>query len=326
MPRILNNEISRVLALLSIAVGSVSCAGADRREEKIQDILPTLPMAVFVDIDLPKDETTYGEKEQWQDVIVQVFEDLHVSQKLTFESVGDSDLKVKVTIKPGDVDTNIRADGAFLGVLAWITIPLLPLWLDDVDVHPGLHVNCSLFRRVDGSYVNESGESKIEYDEIATCMLDRYPFLSWSTLSVLLVPPFVHTNGNPEHLESSIGPSVRHKVAVEIAKLVKASGADNAIRVRALKPTAAGWTLSGTARPHIGLLRLSVDYGAEVEEPLDPDRGIDKPFELEIRRDEVGSGDYLRIETLDSSDGSRRPYTLRLPRPPHQLSSTTKAK
>ena len=69
MPQIPNNEIARVLALLSIAVGSVSCSGADRREETIQDILPTLHMAVFVDIDLPKDlkdlETTYGEKEQW---------------------------------------------------------------------------------------------------------------------------------------------------------------------------------------------------------------------------------------------------------------------
>lgn len=314
MPQIPLRDITFALGSLSLVVSAFSCSAPGGREEDLRDMGPVLPMALFVDVVFGnKLNATYGDEEDWKDVIVEVFEDLHVAVRTSAESVGDDpDLTLRVRIEPDVKKVKGRPEGVFLDVLAWLTIPLLPLWIDDVDVHPGLNVKCDLYRRLDDQDVLVDWEGP-ELVAIATCMLDRYPFFSWQTMSVLIVPPFVHMSGESERLEARIGPAVRRAVAVDAANFVKTFD-DDVLRDLDLEPTPSGWMLSGRAGPDIGRLRFSVDGSKRTRgQRLDPDRGADGRFELEISLKDVGPGEYLSIEAISRLDGSSRSYTWPLP-------------
>ena len=311
MMRKSSGEIVRALVLLSIAAGAISCAGAPRRDP-VEGERDRLPKGLLVKVELDEElKNSYGSERAWAGTIVGVFRDeLDLCERVWHEEHGhgatprEADMKMTIKISRAHLETaEVYGQGVFFELLAWVTIPLLPLWIDDVNVDPGLKVEV---------YLDNRGPVEISVDKKLTNLSDRYAFLSWQTLSVLLVPPFVHWEGDPEHLATSIADEVRREVAIKAGETVKAHRVDELMSNLDLQLTEADWKLSFVAGEDLSVVTLYVDDGPKLKPEVIPLHRGSRPEELTIPRAELDNAQYLIIKA-DGTDRSRKTYTLRIP-------------
>jgi hypothetical protein len=138
------------------------------------------------------------------------------------EKATPPDMMVTVVVQPAEPDdSEIDAAAACLDVLAWSTVPLLPWWIPDVDVHPALRLDVRgelVAAKVAGRTVFKS---EVTLPAVRTNLLERYPFLSWPTLGSVVIPPFVFKSGDPVHMNEAAGKRIRFEAAVGVGSLIK---------------------------------------------------------------------------------------------------------
>lgn len=320
MPHTLARETTRLASVVVAAASLLACVSNPLESEEARQLASErpLPRAIFVEVECQ--EESYGTETEWGEDIANVLWYLGVSElvRCQGEKVREEfDVKIHVKIEKFSADSDERSvdsRGAMLGVLSWMTVPFLPLWIEDVNVGSGLTVKVSqALRTAAGDWGPPSAETnEISGMVVPTNMLDRYPFLSWPTVGALFVPPFIYQHGNREHLDRSIAERVRLGAAVQIARAIKKEGSDELLKdLQVERDTDGRLIVSGVARRDVSRVALRMGKTEFDETRLSYTRNLRERWEYKIPEDAV-AGRYLRIEAFDR-DGSMMPYTMRIP-------------
>ncbi|HZN56608.1 MAG TPA: hypothetical protein VFD71_00935 [Planctomycetota bacterium] len=311
-----------------LIVGLFGCASTplERALDQKRSLVSTpatLPRAVAIRVKL--DETTeslYGTESEWEADILRVVEELDACARLVPQpQVDEADMTVTIHLSRSDrpAESDIQTTGALLDFLAWSTIPLLPLWIPDVDVRPVLRVRVERSLRGVENQATPLEAREHEAAPVATSYLDRRPFFSWPTIGAILVPPFIFSGTDPEHVEAEIGAWVREATAVQVADIVRDSRpkAGELLDDIVVKAGAAGPVLA--FRPSQGLRRVVASVrGKEVGKE---DRSIEEaeaaprdPIALRLDSSAVGPApSYVNVIAAGNRPGWRLRYTIRVP-------------
>ncbi|MBI4602494.1 MAG: hypothetical protein HY721_11095 [Planctomycetes bacterium] len=257
---------SRLLPLLACASILGACAADPLKALRDE---PPVPRAVAVRLHLHvAGDGCYGAQRQWEEDFVRVFEGLRVAAAVWgADREADADLLVEVRLRPSPpAEPEVDARGAFLDFLAWSTVPLVPLWIPDVNVSPGLRYEIERkLRSMDGAWQPAWEPAPREASAVITCFRERRPFLSWPTLGALFVPPFVFQGTDPEHFEASVAPRLREDVAVQAARVVKGSFLPERELLEDFRVARAGSAIVLAYRPLPALRKIKVTL-----EPAEP--------------------------------------------------------
>jgi hypothetical protein len=320
---LLNCLFSLVVAGCALTLGACASTSLERQEEVAA--VPELPRAICVRVDSADgDAGPYGSRDEWrEDLTRRLREDLKVAPAVWGPEERDwreADMLVVVTLFPrAPKEPEVDAQGALLDLVTWSWLPLLPWWIADVDVDPGLSFKVTLL------LCREMGEDDFERLQdlpnavrpIRTCLRDRYPALSWATLGALLLPPFVFSAGDPHHLAESISEAVRREVAVEVAAIIKNAHLADEELLKDLDVTegADGPALVYEARPDLWKVTARLESGASEEDllPLQPPGAADTvrgrlPLG-NLLASATEAVELLRVEAV-SRTGDRLYYTI----------------
>jgi len=171
---------------------------------------------------------TWGSAEEWREDLVTILRDqFRVSEVIFHSGAGDpaeADVNLEIRVIPISArKAEVESSAAVLDVLAYVTIPLLPLWIRDVRKYAGVKLELTV------SYVcaHNEGESPIkdtieDVPGLLTSLLERSSVFSWTTLGAILVPPFVFEGEDrSEHMKAAMGPRVRRLAAAAVAYSLK---------------------------------------------------------------------------------------------------------
>ncbi len=325
-------------------LGLASCASSplDRPEVVKVKNEPALPLVVGLSLNVPEDPSiTYGTREEWMADIRKALDDLDVCQAVWAEDderEADATVHVKLARPPDaeKLETEGRVDGqaAVLTTIAWSTVPPLPLWLRDVTVTPGVEAQVVMSRtgRILGEddLIEESPEAGLlRYKvrpAIATSLLDRHPFFSWSTLGSIVIPPFAFSGTDPEHLVKCISGRVREETALGIAAELKGKIVKD-VQHELVKNVGLAWTgtdlvLKCTGHPDLFTLTLRLEDARSSSPPLrEPatlplrtsEHSINEPLNPEIFGGSP-EGKILRLEAVGRPAGQAPlRYSVRVP-------------
>ena len=204
-----------------------SCAGTDSGESA-PDFDRPLPHSICLRVRCEgKKLETWGTEEEWrEDLVTALRDEFHVSEVIYHNGEmsrkpDDADVSLRVRVVPvRPRGADVESSAAVLDILAYITIPLLPLWIRDVRKDPGLRLEVDATFTCAGSEAID--EAPVELPDLLTSLLDRFPFFSWTTLGAVLVPPFVFEGEDrSEHMEASMGSRVRRLGAAKLAPALK---------------------------------------------------------------------------------------------------------
>jgi len=294
-----------VTTILSFAAAAWGCSSAPvEREEDAK--MPERPRVLQLDID-PGSEASFGTREDWHSDISRVLQELNActavwTPEMSAERRPDMVLRLDVRTESAGGDAQVRTEGALLDFLAWSTLPLLPLWIRDVDVDPGvtLEATCSDYCSRAGAKPEEVLESKlgpIPCPSISSCHLDRHAIISWSSLGGIFVPPFVFKSPDREHFAGSAGSRVREEVALALGRMVKSFKSvepPEPFRSLRLEPNGAGLTLVLDLEPQADLLKLD----AGLEEGMPPLAGQTEPRPVLSLRFDYPEGSAGRLKPI----------------------------
>lgn len=323
------------IALVTLALpllGSCAAHPLDRPELRdVRDKTPTLNRSVLLTIDATA-ALPYGSKAEWREDFERAFRELRVASDFSTSTLEDEarfDLVVDITLEPTTpAEPKVLTQGALLDFLAWITIPLVSLWIEDVETDSGLHY------RLRGSWpvAGKSDESRVggPWDDqtlsaakLPTCLLDRYALVSWHTLGALFVPPFIFSKSDPEHLPGATGARVRAEVAFQAAAIVKKSNLYQGELLEELGLTSTKGTplLAFKAAAGLRRLRISAEFPGKPRQaplvinlPLENDGKPLPPIPLTQILGPNGSAQpcLIRIEALGAT-GPPLSYTIAVP-------------
>ncbi len=274
-------------------------------------------------------ERPYGKNLDWQQSLEATLWDLGISEEIC--GVSDSkhaDMKVEFHVKDlssdNGSDNEIIWQGAILDFIAWSTIPLLPLWIQDVEVDTGISVDMVIYQRTgqaddlwtplkinneDVRYPVVGGEST-ERIHISTSMLDRYPVFSWQTLMVLVLPPFVFTGGDRDHLQMTIAEEVRRHVGELAASFLREYSwsvqFDELIRKIELKDLGDQIEFTFHMRSDLNIIKFSSDKGPLRENPEVLPHGQKRAEKFVFSKKEVEDTNYIRITAISDAFSSKK--------------------
>lgn len=311
-------------ALLAASIHGCAATPLERAlEERAPRSRAPLPRAVAFRIQLDEGiESLYGTRAEWQADILRTVETLDACARIVPESLeSKADLVVTIHLsRSPSAEPDIQSTGAFLDFLAWSTIPLLPLWIPDVDVEPELHVQVTRSLRSPEGRPTTLRPEAPDVDPVSTSYLDRRPFISWQTLGAILVPPFVFSGSEPQHVEAEIGAWVREATAVQVASLVRASQPAAGELLDGLvvqDGDQAGLVLRFTPRPGLRRVVARVDeatvgqWDVELAE-AEPAPRVARTLPLKVRR-EGAAPEHVSVLAIGSPGQTLR-YTVRVPR------------
>ena len=324
------------IVLTSVTLGGVSCAThpLDTPEARWLADQPRLPRTIEVSVSVDGAEGVFGDTEAWTgDVVRWLGEKLSVSEGVMPSGTSGvpADLRLDVEIATAaPAPPQVSTQGAFLEVLAWTTIPLLPLWIDDVFVDPGVVVRVHRRRRHGVGHDAELGESReiatLGSRPVSTDMLDRYGFLSWPTLGAIVVPPFLFEKGDSERLESTLADDLRKRMAVRLAEaVVQDAAALVASGEELLHDLRAGWSRDGdalvvafSAHREVGVVRVWAEdisgslRGVGTQRIPVAAAGARPVHSYSIPLETLRGARRLRIDAIGRASGRRLPYSLSL--------------
>jgi hypothetical protein len=217
----------RNFILSGYVLGLAACTGPlERAGTRELKELPPLPRALSIRVVCDRDAERFGSSEEWGRDLTRVLCDevnvasavWHSGERIASEA--DMRVTVNLSLTPGEPKgPEIDEANALLNCLAWLTIPVVSWFIADVRVHPGLDISLSL--ELLGEEVPPPEKVSVPGLAIQTSLWERHPLLSWETLGALVLPPFVFSSGDDDHMDSAIREEVRLEVAVEAAKIVK---------------------------------------------------------------------------------------------------------
>lgn len=317
---------------LLFLAGCASIPPEANRESDLEKTSP-LPKAIFVEVELTgldgrfDDSSSEKAEQRWEARIREDLEKLNVAAAVRCEKEVDrrsADLRAVITLRRPPEDslslTEVDDNGALLDFLAWSTVPLLPLWIEDVRVDPGIRFELQLFRRErrsESSIVEEPvlpQATALPTPAISTCMLDRYPFPSWAILGAIFVPPFLFEEGEAEHLWAAIEERVQQEIALAVAGEITGEirnrlGRDELLTGFSMKKGEEGWIVSFSCREDVGRIRYRLgerSLPARLRETGDP-----RDVTLTIGPEQAGDSPLLRVigDSVDP-DGKSFSYTV----------------
>jgi hypothetical protein len=174
-----------------------------------------------------KEEETWGTVEEWQeDLVASLRDDFQLSDLIYHSEAGKqehADVFLLLRVAPDTPSKpEVEVSAALLDVLAYVTIPLLPIWIRDVRKDPGLRLELT------ASFVGQSSVDKLEdtidreLPALVTSLLERSPLFSWTTLGAIVLPPFLFEGDDrSEHMEASMGARVRRLAAATLAPAIR---------------------------------------------------------------------------------------------------------
>ncbi len=321
MRRKITHQITKSVMAALMSASVLSCASSPLDSDEARELAASsnqIQRSMVIEVSC--DDERYGTPAQWEEEIANVLWYLHASELVwARDELGrqEADEKISVHIKGDDLDAEVRSidpQAATLDVLTWMTVPFLPLWIEDVDVGPGLTLDMSRsLRTLEDGWGEPASMLEVEVGEVRTSMSDRYPLWSWPTFGAVLTPPFLYRQGDPEHLEASIAKRVRLRAAVQIAQIVieKRDG-ELLHELRIDRKSDGAWIVSCLADREVGKLTLRID-GKELP-PREEDRplytrNVEERWSRPIPRDRAIRGQLLKIEALDR-DERMVPYTI----------------
>ena len=314
------------LALFVLPLLACSCASSPLERKEIRELAqqPPIPRSLllevkFEDEQLPTHET-YGSSEEWEEHVADVlWEDLRASQMVwRGGEVPDKEVDLKLTVTVSKTQDAmapaIRGQAAFLNFLGWCALPLVSLWIEDVEIEPAVSLSMGLVFEEDSRRI-ELPPARLPL--VTTSLSQRHPFLSWPTLGSVIAPPFVYRNGDPEHLARAIAPRVRLEAAAAIARALKdyfaSVPANDLLRGFQLESRPAGTLVSFEAAADVGRLnyRRNREANPFKKEFLRLERDEAKPIQCLVK----SPTHILRIEALSTS-GRVAHYTLLVSKEP----------
>ncbi|MBI4582886.1 MAG: hypothetical protein HY717_02460 [Planctomycetes bacterium] len=317
-----------VLLLLPSLAGLCACSSSPLERPENQELKdrPPIPRAVSLQVDC-QDPERFGADEEWARDLANFFRELNVCSEAWIagkRQPQEADMEVKISIlksaapKPPGWDKQ----AALLNFFAWSAIPILPWFIEDVVVDPGLDVQVSW-----SLHPKEETPSGLDgwsvdpiwsVDPVPTSFRDRYPLLSWSTPAALLLPPFLLQSGDPKHLFQAIGGRIRSKVVLEVARRIKTrQPEDELLWNLRIEEEPQGRALLFNAHPNLGQVSIWLDSDASkpLKQPIEWRENRSGPERIslaEIFAAPARQGQFLRLEAL-SRLGQRLRYSLPLP-------------
>jgi len=295
------------------------CASTPLEKPEAQKVAELAALPRTICIEVQSGEPTFGDDEEWSSTLVSVFKELKVASEVwraSERNAEDADMVVRVALaqrSPSSPETDTQ--GALLDFLAWSTIPLLPSWIEDVHIDPGLRITVN--REFAGDKEGNLS-SLFNSPVIKTSFRDRYPWLSWTSLGALLVPPFVFAEGEGEHLRECIAERVRLEVAVRVAEFLKKEppGEEELLSSFAVTQEDGKPLLEYEASPEMGKLIVWLDgEGSERTTEKIPfsEKTVRGRFPLTALLSGAGEERLLRLEAIHRADGRRFRYSLPIP-------------
>jgi hypothetical protein len=319
-------------AWFTVPVLLCSCASGSPAREEFDKLraLPSLPRCIALRVHVgpesaasaadasgvPDTSAPFGTLQSWQEDLRRVFVELEVGSGVV-ESEAEADLVVDVQVsKPRATRAEIVAQGALLSFLAWSTVPLLPWWIEEVEVDLGLELEVETSLREDWDTRKPPLPGPVDRTKLSappelTCLLDRRPPISWQTLAALFVPPFVFREADPERLEQRVGASLRARAAFAVAKLVKETPHDSEL-LGEPKLRWEGDRLLLEFKPHRDLGQIWYRFSDEDSPPTQcrgkPSYDVTPPIESP-----ASSSRFLRVWADDLQARLTLPYSLAVP-------------
>ncbi len=324
------NRASRTFlsaAELLLVAGLLGCASMPLERARVQgasQLPPSLTRSVAVTVQLDAGtESFYGTRAEWLEDIHRTLEALDACAQVVPEAqANEADMSVAVQLsRSAPAEPDIQTTGAFLDFLAWSTLPLLPLWIPDVNVQPELHVRVTRSLRSLEGKATVLSPAEHDADPVSTSYLDRRPFFSWPTLGAIFVPPFIFSGADAEHVEGEIGEWVREATAVRVAEIVRGSRREDGELLEGLRVQgdgASGSVLAFTSGR--GLRRVVARVGDEKVGQKDlklSEADAARPtvhrlsLTLSTRR---GAPTHLSVIAVGNRPGLALCYTVRVPR------------
>jgi hypothetical protein len=312
----------RRLALLTPVTVLASCAGNEPASaDAALPLEPPLPMAICVDVRCAGGEVeTWGTEEEWrEDLVLALRDELHVAEVVFHSLAGeppsaDADLRLDIVVRAiPPREAEVEGSAAALDALAYLTIPLLPIWIRDVRKDPG--VSLELTATVLGGKEKPLPRQTVEVPDLLTSYSERIPFISWATLGAIVAPPFIFKGEERSaHMESTLGERVRRLAAAQVSTALKLQEIEpELLRDLKVQTDPRGRLLSFLVEPEVG--RLAIRRGSRTSKPdrteaLALGRVISERREYPLPRTFEG---LLRIEATSlATSGIVRCYTIRL--------------
>ncbi len=310
-----------------LVAGLLGCASTPVERARAQDasqLAPSLPRSVAIRVQLDAGTgSLYGTKAEWLADIHRILEILDACARVMPEGqASEADMIVTIQLsRSAPAEPDIQPTGAFLDFLAWSTVPLLPLWIPDVNVRPELHVRLTRsLRSLEGAAM-ALPPAEHDADPVSTSYLDRRPFFSWPTLGAIFVPPFVFKGTDAEHVEGEIGAWVREATAVHVADIVRGSRREDGELLRGLglqADGASGSVLAFTPGPGLRRVVARVDDEKVGQRDLklsEADAARPVPLKLSLSlRSRGGAPTHVSVLAVGNRPGLALRYTVRVPR------------
>jgi hypothetical protein len=309
-----------ILAVNTALIAGCSTAPLERAENLELTQAVAIPWTVHVEI---LGEEVFGGHEEWREELTRTFDNLRVCSAVVAGSPERADLRLTVLLKVADRPSppKVDAQGALLDFLAWSTVPLLPLWIPDVNLDPGLAADVSLVRSGKGGLVFEDRD--VRPPALKTTQLDRHHPVSWSMLGALFLPPFVFGSPDPERIQKTLAERVRLETACRIAGMVKRAPQNEAELMSRLEIKRSGsqYFLHYTPSDDLMEVYLRVEPIRLQEGMLLGRTFLVPPHHGTTRKSvplkklvagEPAPGSLLRIEAVGRDPGQRCSYSIRI--------------
>jgi hypothetical protein len=303
--------------LLSLLLCSCSSGPLDRKEIQETARQPRIAKSIFLQVTCSGTEKeTYGSGEAWEEELSEIlFKEMQTCEMIWHsgevdESEADVTLKVIVASRKDAEPPEILGQLAFLDILAWLCIPFSSLLVADVAVAPAVSVTIE--------FANEN-YPEVPLARVSTCLTERYPLLSWPTAGSIILPAFVYSGGDAEHLAATLAQRIHLECAAEIAKKIKDRFA--AQREQELLSGLRVENSNGQTWLH---LRASANVSMYEVRPDRTDRNPERKY-LRLDRSEAdeqffllppefSKANLLRIQATNKITGGLMRYTIAIPR------------
>ncbi len=317
----------RLSSFVAVSALVSACASSPLETPEMRTLATEspFPRSVSIAIDCA-DSTCFGEASEWSTDLIRAFRELNVCSAVWDEAergAGDADMHVSVRLErlladdPRVGQPEVDTQGMFVGVVSWMFVPLLPLWIADVRIDPGLQIGLEWSLHPSGRARGRRGGATLEADSIETSLRERRPWMAWSTLGAVFAPPLVFREIDEAHLQHSLAERVRAQVAAKIAGAIKRETLVERELLSGLEVTgaASSLTLQYRSTPDLGRLYVWLDESDEKGIAIDVAFSDDPTVERHVAlRDHLPrparSGELLRLEAL-RRDGAVFRYSLR---------------
>ena len=333
-----------------LLVGSACTTAPAERAEAIRAESP-LSRAVFLNVDPGDLEDPAG----WVETLVRRCRELNVAAAVWHEEEREQEADMVVTVRlsrkpragaalppdappsaageaeeenappgPRPEEPEVLPEGAMLDFLAWSSLPGVAWWIADVSVDPGIAGTVEWSLRSGRAPGGPRDSRPLSVPKLLTSLRDRSPLLSWPTLGALVLPPFVFSSHDEEHLSARIRDRLQEEVAMQTARIIKKDCRDSLLAEEflhnlALNPQSL--VLQYDVEPDVG--RVEVRLNSSSSDPVDKDeiqvndpglRGRTRPLRKVLSGLQHGglTGEQLlRVEAISSDlERGRRSYSV----------------